>query len=301
MTSGGDSARAPRPDTGLAQAELVLPRFLIVGAMRGGTSALAYCLQEHPQIFMPEQEVNFFTNARAYAAGPAEYARRFAGHGGEPLVGEKSPAYSAHPDVPERIARLLPDARLVWILRNPVDRAYSHHRLFVQTGKERRPFEEAVTAEREDAPADWTVAYLGRGVYADQIQRYLQFFPRSQMASLLSEDFRARPAEALGSLCRFLDVDDGFTFTRFGVERNSARVPRSVGVQWAAYHLLVRMRLPKRVRQPLYRAVRRVNTRRGVGTPPLDEGLRAQLLEFFEPHNRELAALTGLDLSAWER
>src|SRR5947209_8592328 len=124
-----------------------LPNFLILGAQKAGTTALYAYLRWHPEITGPSfKEVSFFD--RHYARGERWYRAHFPARR-RPFVGEASPSYLFHPLVPERVARLLPDARLVAILRNPVDRAFSHYQHEVSLGREPLSFEEAVAHEEE--------------------------------------------------------------------------------------------------------------------------------------------------------
>ncbi|MGH9027014.1 MAG: sulfotransferase family protein [Acidimicrobiia bacterium] len=175
-----------------------LPDFLILGAQRAGTSSLYRNLSEHPQVIPAQRkEVHFFDYQ--YDRGPDWYRARFPldaqrnavarGVGGPAVTGEASPSYLFHPLVPPRVAGLLPDAKLVAILRDPVDRAISAYHHLVARGHERRSMEEAFAADESRVvppPADpaWDrrasellrFAYLGRGRYAEQLERWHDSF-----------------------------------------------------------------------------------------------------------------------------
>ena len=197
-----------------------LPDFLIIGAQKAGTTALYAYLREHPQITGPSwKEVSFFD--RHYARGEAWYRGNFPntlrGRGG--LVGEASPSYLFHPLAPERVAELVPEAKLVALVRNPVDRAFSHYQHEVALGREPLSFEDALAAEderlrgeEERMAADpayfshtwWNYTYRARGRYAEQLERWLAVFPRQQLLVMPSEDLLAEPERAHGRVLEFL-------------------------------------------------------------------------------------------------
>jgi len=206
---------------GLATATLrPLPDFLILGAQKAGTTALYAYLRWHPQITGPSfKEVSFFD--RHYARGERWYrAHMPVSRRGK--VGEASPSYLFHPLAPERVARMLPNARLVALLRNPVDRAFSHYQHEVALGREELTFEEALAAEdrRMRGEVDrlladpayfshswWNYTYAARGRYAEQLERWYAAFPREQLLVLLTDDLANDTAATYGRVLEFLGVD----------------------------------------------------------------------------------------------
>ena len=204
-----------------------LPDFLVIGAQKAGTTALYAYLLKHPAIVGPSwKEVSFFD--RHYARGEAWYrgnfpttlrraeARRRAGV--EPIAGEASPSYLFHPSAPERVAKLVPKARLIALVRNPVDRALSHYHHEVALGRESLPFEDALAQEEERMRGElermrdpryfshawWNYTYASRGLYADQLERWLAVFPREQLLVVPSEDLLDRPAETYARVLEFV-------------------------------------------------------------------------------------------------
>lgn len=239
-----------------------LPRFLIIGAQKGGTSTLYASLATHPEIEEAQKkEVHFFD--RHYADGIESYRQQFPELREGQMTGEATPYYLFHPLVPERVARTLPDVKLIAILRNPVERAYSQYHSEVRKGFEDLPtFEEAIAAEperlageSEKVAADPAYesyslshhSYLARGIYADQLERWFEHFPRRQLLVVRSEVLADRPARLLRRCENFL-----------GLTRGGARRKRS--------------------------------GRRG-HYEPMNEATRARLEEFYEPHNQRLEAL----------
>lgn len=218
------------------------PTFLIIGAQRAGTTSLFHYLTRHPHIVGPTsvdpsiwwgKEVHFFDEN--YWRGidwyrtffPLEARRRIARRRGQDLLaGEATPYYMFHPAVPARVAAVLPDVKLVALLRDPIERAYSHYQMMVRTGREKLSFEEALAAEPErlagveeelakERPGVGKQghrahhqhrhrAYAGRGLYAEQLERWLEHFPREQLLVLRAEDMLADPAAIYAETLRFL-------------------------------------------------------------------------------------------------
>jgi len=207
-----------------------LPDFLVIGAQKCGTTALYAYLRWHPQITGPAwKEVSYFD--RHYGRGESWYRGQFPSRpwlwltGGRssrtPLVGEASPSYVLHPYAPERARALLPGARLVVLLRDPVDRALSHYNHEVALGREPLTFEEALEREPERTDGElarlgdtryfsqawWDFTYLARGRYAEQLERWLAVYPREQLLVLASEQLRQDPAAAYARVLEHLGAD----------------------------------------------------------------------------------------------
>lgn len=201
----------------------VLPDFLVIGAMRCGTSTIHGYLAQHPSIVLAayRKEVHYFD--WNYGRGEAWYrihfpavlrARRAARGGGPILAGEVTPSYLFHPAVPGRVAGLLPGARFVVLLRDPVDRAYSHYQKSVRDGRESLPFDDALEREEERLAADpdfggaaWThFSYQARGRYAEQIRRWFALFPRERFLFLQSGEMFRDPAAVCDRVFRFLGL-----------------------------------------------------------------------------------------------
>jgi Sulfotransferase domain len=180
----------------------MLPNFLIIGAMKAGTTSLYEYLREHPQVFMATpKELHFFVEGKNWQRGRAWYERKFEGARDAVAVGEASPDYTKHPirpGVPERIVAWMPRVRLVYLLRHPVERARSHYLHDLASGRERRPIEQVLPGNS---------FYLDPSRYAMQIEQYLRFFEREQLLLATSEDLRHRQAETLRGIYSFLGVD----------------------------------------------------------------------------------------------
>ena len=195
-----------------------LPDFLVIGAQKAGTTALYAYLRWHPSIGGPFwKEVSFFD--RHWARGEAWYRGQFPLRRDGMLVGEASPSYVFHPLAPQRAYSVVPDTKLIVLLREPGDRAYSQYQHEVALGRERLSFEDALAAEDERLRGEverlsadprafsrewWDHTYAARGLYAEQLERWLEFFPREQVFVQTTEEFGARPEETYASVLSFL-------------------------------------------------------------------------------------------------
>jgi hypothetical protein len=198
-----------------------LPDFLVIGAQKAGTTALYAYLRWHPGIAGPSwKEVSFFD--RHWWRGEAWYRGQFPLRAGERLVGEASPSYLFPPLAPERARSLVPGAKLVALLRDPVDRAYSQYQHEVALGREPLSFEDALAAEDERLVGEverliadsrafsrawWDHTYTARGRYAEQLERWLEAFPSEQLLVVRTEELGERPAETYASILAFLGAE----------------------------------------------------------------------------------------------
>jgi hypothetical protein len=255
-----------------------LPDFLIIGAMKAGTTTLYNHLACHPRVFLPDyKEPEFFVAEKNWGRGLSWYQSLFSGASGEQLVGEGSTSYtkfSEFPGVPGRIHATAPAAKLIYILREPVERIRSMYAHMVLTGRERRPIDEAVLADD---------TYLGPSKYGENLRRYLDEFPREQLHVMLTEDLASDPTRAVRGVTRFLGVPDVEGFVRG--DRADLRTSDRRADRWfksrargvAALEIGFR-RLPG----PAQRAVRRIATHEATGAdatllPETERELRQRL------------------------
>lgn len=270
----------------------MFPNMLIVGTMKSGSSSLAGYLNQHPEVYVHPDEINFFGDERQFARGREWYSRQFAGAENKAVVGEKTNAYSYVAQSAGRIRDLLPNAKLIWILRNPVERAYSNYWYNVSQGHERLDFETTLKLEPERIQRDIFKGYIKRGIYVEQVKRFLECFPLTQMHFMLFEKLASDPQCALKLCFDFLGVD-------LPVRQMSpvvARItwtPQNRDLQYAARKLGLR-RLPL-----AWKMVNKINRLRR-GYAPMNVELRERLAEYYRPHNKELGRVTGLDVSVWD-
>jgi hypothetical protein len=304
---------------------MTLPNFLIIGAAKCGTDALCNYLAQHPQVYIsPNKEPNFFIvegQAEIPYRGPGDretlerwdgwvstlehYQALFAGVGTEKAIGEGSTWYIYDEQAPRRIHRYVPDVRLIAVLRNPADRAYSAYTMLMRDGRETlRDFSQALAAEDERVRANWEPLwhYRRMGFYAAQLKRYYAVFDPAQIRVVVYDDFNARPADTVRELFRFLEVDDQFA-PDVSTRHNVSLVPRH-----PTYQRLIAGESPlKSVAKALLPAELRWRVKQGLLSPnltrpaPLAPEVRHQLIEIFRPDILELQDLIGRDLSHWLR
>lgn len=203
----------------------LLPHFVIIGAARAGTTSLYSYLVAHPSVSAPtHKEIHFFD--LNYDRGLGWYRRHFPlalpGIHRHRVSGEASPYYLFHPAVPARVHSTLPDVRLIALLRNPIERAYSQHQLASRQGRESLSFEDAMALESErvagedermradrryDSFAHRHHTYLARGLYAEQLERWFEHVSREQLLVLRSEDFFTDPKRVHRRVLDFLELE----------------------------------------------------------------------------------------------
>ena len=208
----------------------VLPDFVIIGAQRCGTTSLYHTLLRHPRVgAATTKEVHFFDNnhdrgALWYRAHlPTVFDRWRNQRGGSPYrTGEASPYYLFHPLAPGRLKAMVPGAKLIVILRNPVERAYSHYHHSVRKGYESLSFEQALAVEEDRLAGEYERitsdpryvsiphlrwSYVSRGLYMDQLQAWLCHFAREQLLVLHLADVVRDPKRSWDRVFRFLGID----------------------------------------------------------------------------------------------
>ncbi len=298
-----------------------MPSFLVIGAAKSGTTSLYHYLAQHPDVFMsPVKEPNFFAlegekpSFRAPGADerinrwsvtdPDEYRKLYEGANGERALGEASPIYLYSEKAAGRIKRYVPEARLIAILRNPAERAYSGFLHLLLNGRETvRDFGEALALEEERKQEnwDWIWHYKSMGFYHEQLTRYLESFGQEQMKIYLYEDLEKDPAGVVRDAYGFLGVDASFV-PRPPARYNATGIPRSRRLNdllrtdnpiKSAAKLLV----PKKFRRKLLMNMQN----KILVKPPFPEKERKQLLEDYREDVLKLQELIGRDLSGWLR
>lgn len=192
----------------------MLPNFLCIGAQKAGTSSLYNLLKQHPDIYLPEKELHFFDKKTEYEQGKTYYEQNFEGHNGEKIIGEFTPDYSVYSYCPKRIKETLgKNIKIIFILRQPVKRAYSQYNHYKVLGSERsESFEDVLSLNEQEKIAseyeswDNPKYYVGRGLYFEQLNRYLEEFDESNILIVLFEDLISRTGVELKKIQQFLDL-----------------------------------------------------------------------------------------------
>lgn len=218
----------------------MLPNTLIIGVQKSATTWLKARLASHPEVFVPRNdEIHFFDDNKNYARGRKWYEKHFAAAGSKPIRCDKTPAYiwttcSGAPnqpeDKPERIHALLPDAKLIVVLRDPVKRAISAWNHNVRTGAIGPGYDIEKIFEKSHEDLILRLGILSRGLYHAQLSRFMEIFSRDQLLVLYQErDIIEAPKEGLERVCEFLGIDQGFSFDRLN-ERENQLTATNVGV-----------------------------------------------------------------------
>lgn len=290
----------------------MLPNFFVVGAQKAGTTSLHKYLSAHPDIYLPAQkETKFFARPDRYAQGIEEYERRyFSGCSGESAVGEVDPDYMFYEEALDRMGKHLDlgKVKFIFLLRNPVERAYSHYLMTCRRGEESLEFGEAILAEKDRAVGDFfsrsRYSYVSRGLYLDQIERFVQRAGRENVLVLLTENLQKDPVNTLERSFEFLGVDPDIDIAGLERKYHGATLPRSVGLVRLmkgenpvknAFRILVpvhsvRSWLKKKM-QAWNQSDRKI--------PALSTADRDYLNQLYKPHNDALAAFTGYGLEGW--
>ncbi|MGJ8639899.1 MAG: sulfotransferase domain-containing protein [Opitutaceae bacterium] len=204
--------------------------FVICGTQKGGTSALDVYLREHPEICMADKkEVHFFDQNEHFTSAKPDYSKYhayFRPNRSHKLVGEATPIYMYWNEAPKRIRDYNPNMKLIALLRNPIERAYSHWNMEHGRDRDDLPFFEAIKNEeercREASPEQHRVySYIDRGFYLKQLQNIWEFFPKDRLLVLKSDDLNEKPKETLDQVCDFLEVSEFQAITEKKVNKRS--------------------------------------------------------------------------------
>jgi Sulfotransferase domain len=275
-----------------------LPSFLIIGAQKSGTSWLARNLGQHPQVFMPSQEIHFFDKDYNFNKGVDWYEGHFKDAAAAVAIGEKTPDYlwadgqgvEGHlPDVHKNIYKTLPEAKLIVILRNPVERAIAAVNHIVRTGRisPLHHIDDLLTGNKRHLMEGHGVIDYGR--YYRQIKAYHHYFQPDRMLILIyEEDVVQNPGRAMGKVCEFLGLDPSYQF---------GSLKRKVNAEAYSFPgMIIRYYLPPL--KPLAYVANRIlpNTKYYPSEPVLD-----QLYDLYADDNEKLYALLGRRISSWQR
>jgi hypothetical protein len=307
---------------------MAMPNFLIIGAAKAGTTALYHYLKQHPQIYMSsEKEPHFFAFEgekldfqgtkgnqewlnRASITNIETYCLQFQGVENEIAIGEASALYLYIPKTPERIQHHIPSAKLITILRNPVDRAYSAFLYLSRDGLE--PLTDFARALREEEIRirnNWVPIYYYQqlGFYYVQLKRYFDIFDRDQIRVYLYESLKANPVGLLQDIFRFLGVDDTFN-PDVSLRYNVSAAPKNKAlhtflIKPHPIKSILKPFLPEELRKHIYISLQnRIFSlqNQNLDKPlPLSPEFRKQLIEVYREDILKLQDLIQQDLSKW--
>lgn len=293
-----------------------LPNFLCVGAQKAGTTSLHDILTQHPDVYLPKiKETKFFAENEKYEKGLSFYMNEyFSSYKDQKIIGEIDPEYMYYDFVPERIYKTLgKDVKLIFMLRNPVSRAYSHYQMSLRRGYETLSFDEAISLESEriqndDTDKKWlsnknNFSYIDRGYYSQQIKRYLEFFPKENMHFILFEDEFLKDKEtSMLNIYRFLNISNENTIN-LDLKSNPASEPKYVWIRDifnndGMLKNFAKLFLPTNLRKELRQKILNMNLKKI--TIKLDTTYKKEILEkYYLSEIKELEIIIEKDLSSW--
>lgn len=256
----------------------MLPTFVVIGAMKCGTTSLYHYLKQHPEIGMSEpKEPNFFVEEKNYHQGMDWYQSLFQGSAKE--YGECSTNYTKRhlfDGVPARMKALLPDAKLIYLLRDPIERIVSHYVHSYAEGSENRAISDALCHVDENK-------YILTSLYYMQLQAYFGYYSTDQLLVICSEELKLKPLSVLQEVFQFLEVDPTFTSPTFFELFNQSSAKKS--------------RLEQRI------STQRLNVSpfwpSSLGPPELDHATRERLTEYLSTDVEQLRRVTGKEFDYW--
>lgn len=308
-----------------------LPNFLIIGAAKSGTTTLYKYLCKHPQIFMSTpKEPNFFADNENYSLGIEWYAKLFQEAQSHQICGEASTPYTHQlhiPNIPERIYQTIPNVKLIYIMRHPVDRAYSQYvqqiKIFqsVHRIKNLEPFKVPETFEqllergkKVIKANDYMeqIDVLAASNYMNIIEGYLQFFPKRSLLFLLLDDLVKAPKETMKKVGNFLDLDAEIDLVR------EEAIKANTAIHHKTWYMRSRITdplkaipgvasvanaLPQEIRDGVYSILKKLPYKNSIEQKYLPKPMlpktRNMLLEKFQEPNNKLAQFLNRDLSHW--
>lgn len=297
----------------------MMPNFIIIGAPRAGTTSLYHYLHQHPQIVMGKiKETNFFAflasqletnyeikpNSKWQVTTLPEYEALFESKKNAKAIGEASPIYLFTPGVPNQIHKYIPTAKIILILRNPIDRAYSTYLKNRREGFETRSFEDAVMQEIQN-PSTIVCSenfYVRAGLYFEHITRYLQYFDISRFKIIFQEDLEEFPKVILKNVFEYLEVENQF-IPDVSVRFNEALPPmlmKKTSGRRAMKKITSTLRqfIPPKVYFSLLNMKYAIN-KKVVTYPALLANTKLLLRNQYTADIEKLQSFTGRDLSKW--
>ena len=276
----------------------MIPNFLLVGATKAATTWLYQRLNEHPEVYVPSlKEVNYFS--RRYDQGEQWYLSFFEDVKDEKAIGELSPSYFTSVEAPDRIYALNPEMRLIFMLRNPIQRAYSHYCMELRYN---------TVSEDIDREFDPESIIVQESLYYQQISKYLKIFPQENLKFIIYEDIQTNPKQVLTDLYGFLGVDTDFEDPDL-YRQSYAKQPRQRFEK--LYTFLVAIYRWLNNNNELGRRVLSILKDKGFNDqfhhlnstdkayPQLSATKKQELIEFYQEDIKQLSQFLNRDLTHW--
>jgi hypothetical protein len=292
--------------------------FIIIGAQKSATTSLFKYLQPHPGIFMSSnKEAPFFSNDKFFEAGWEKFASEyFDGARDEQHWGTASPQYMGNKLAPKRIHDQMPDVRLIALLRNPVERAYSHYTMTARRGFDQRSFDDAIDdlrkpdaleAARNCMPVleegktneDESSHYLVWGEYGRILQEFLTYFPKDQLLVLFMDEMVDNPIGTYKRVIEFIGINDGFVPPNVGKVYHKGGMKQIIPERWRTAlknNLVFRFfwnMVPEKLRNNIRIAYDQKNVKKGSGEQGPSENTTSVLIDHYAPDVRQVEEIIG--------
>jgi len=288
----------------------MLPNFIIVGAPKAGTTSLYHYLSEHPDVFMSEpKEVNFFSKEEIESQGlyyadfkaksMVEYEGLFNGVTTQKAIGEGSVSYLFYPKTPQKIKEALPEVKVIMLLRDPIERAFSHYLMDLRLGLVNVPFEDIVSrvSEHKSLPLFYQ-QYVELGLYYSQVKRYLDTFGKDKVKIYFQEDLRHKSDEVIMDLYTFLGVDTSYS-PDINREHNVFSMPKNrlMRILYASNFMrsLIGRAFPDKLKEAFKGIVFEQKKK-----PEMLQQTRKTLRKLYLQDIEQLEQLLGKDLTSWK-
>jgi hypothetical protein len=304
-----------------------LPNFFIVGTAKAGTTSLSNYLGQHNDVyFCPIKEPHHFdsdTRDHIVTEAPIEisdlidqnihslrissetqYRSLFKNVSNQRAIGEATTSYLYSKTAASNLRTYNPNAKIIMVLRNPIDRAYSHYLMDIRSGWANKPFLEVATESLDRPFEDWALQYIRLGLYHDQVKRYYDAFPGSQIKFFLYEELSTDTEKVIKEACKFLTIDVSIESINYAERHNRTQLPKYSWVRPLFDHInnleetnsinWIKDKFPRAIQQKVKSLL--LTSKR---IPRLTEEDRNALLPFFREDIANLSSLLDRDLSRW--
>lgn len=284
----------------------ILPNTLLAGTPKSGTTTLWTYMREHPDVYMAgKKELWFFFDDRVWSRGTDWYRHQFNQHRGEKIIGEATPLYFYSEKALDRIAKTIPDVMLVFIFRNPVDRAFSHYWHNMKKLKDETSFEKAIDEDikgkRIEELARGSVRYFELGCYYRYLIKWYDRFPKKNIFTVIFEEMISKWDVVLSELYSFLGIDTSF-ITDKEVNTNKGRYFRFKWMSWLYKESRIKAMLTGKMPASIQMGVKRLRDDLAFTgkNPRMSREMKEMLLSAYFEEIKRLETLSGRDLSVWK-
>lgn len=272
-----------------------LPSFLVIGPSKCGTTSIYHYLKQHPEVYLPRiKEINFFAyhgqKGRYWAKTLDEYRGYFKAARYEKALGEVTPYYFASTGTAARIYDVIPNARIITILRNPIDRAYSHYNMYVRSGKEKRSAGEALLDE--------TSLYTRVGFYYRNLNEYFKLFDKKNIKVFFYEQLVNSTQKLLKDLFGFIGVNNSFQ-PNLGVKHARGYLPKNKIINKLLDNYITRFVIKPIIPEKLLDIGIKIKNMNSRKPDKLPDEIRGKLKEVYKPDLIKLEEVLNSNLSKW--